>query len=84
MLLLGLGVFDEAEKELREVADDDEGRGQGGAAVVLHYQVVPLELPENIRVTLHNLESVAIKKRNKGLISARAVKTNMSLFSLRT
>lgn len=71
MLLLGLGLFDKAEKELREVADDDEGRGQCWTAVVFHNQVVSLELPEDVCVALHYLECVAAngKKINKTIIS---------------
>ena len=42
------------------MADDDEGRGQGWPAVVLHDQVVPLELPEDVCVALHHLECVAV------------------------
>lgn len=59
MLLFRLRLFDQAEQQLREMADDDEGRGQRRAAVVLHYQVVPLELPEDVRVALHYLKGVA-------------------------
>lgn len=59
VLLLGLGLLDQAEQHLREVADDDEGRGQRGPAVVLHDEVVALELPEDVRVALHHLEGVA-------------------------
>ena len=59
MLLLGLGLFDQAEEELGEVADDDEGRGQRWTAVVFHDQVVSLELPEDVRVALDHLECVA-------------------------
>lgn len=62
VLLLGLGPLDQAEQHLREVADDDEGRGQRRPAVVLHDQVVPLELPEDVRVALHDLEGVAGEK----------------------
>lgn len=56
--MLGVWMFDQAEEELGDVADDDEGRGQGWTAVVLHNQVVPLELPEDICVSLHYLECV--------------------------
>lgn len=59
MFLFGLRSFDQAEKELREVTDDNEGWSQCWAAVVLHNQVVSLELPENVCVTLHYLEGVA-------------------------
>lgn len=59
MLLLGLGLLDQAEQHLGEVADDDEGRGQRRPAVVLHDEVVALELPEDVRVALHHLEGVA-------------------------
>lgn len=64
MLVLGGGLFDQAEEELREVADDDEGRGQCRTAVVLHDQVVPLELPEDVCVALHHLEGVAARERS--------------------
>lgn len=40
------------------MADDDEGWGQGWAAVVFHYQVISLELPEDVSVSLHHLEGV--------------------------
>lgn len=63
MLLFRLRLFDQAEQQLREMADDDEGRGQRRAAVVLHYQVVPLELPEDVRVALHYLKGVAGGRR---------------------
>lgn len=63
MLLLGRRPFDQAKEELREVADDDEGWGECWAAVVLHYQVVSLELPEDVCVTLHYLECVAVRKK---------------------
>lgn len=59
MLLLGLRLFNQAEEELREVADDDEGWGQCWTAVVFHNQVVSLELPEDVCVALHYLEGVA-------------------------
>lgn len=47
-----------AEQEL-QVVEQDEGRGRGRAAVVLLDQVVPLELPDLVRVLLHLLEGVA-------------------------
>lgn len=59
MLLLGLGPFDQAEEELREVADNDERWGQRWTAVILHNQVISLELPEDVSVALHYLECVA-------------------------
>lgn len=68
MLLLGLRPFDQAEEELGEVADDDEGWGQCWTAVVFHNQVVSLELPEDVCVALHYLKCVAAngkKKRTK-------------------
>lgn len=58
VLMLGVGLFDQAEEQLREVADDDEGRSQCWTAVVLHNQVVPLKLPEDICVSLHYLKCV--------------------------
>lgn len=63
MLLFGLRPFDKAEEELREVADDDEGWSQGWTAMVLHDQVVSLELPENVSVALHYLEGVATNRK---------------------
>ena len=66
-LVLGIRPFDEAEEELREVADDDEGRGQCRTTVVFNNQVIPLKLPEDVGVALHHLECVAAngKKRTK-------------------
>lgn len=58
MFLLGLGLFNHAEDELRDVADDDEGWGQRRPAVVFHDQVISLELPEDVCITLHHLEGV--------------------------
>ena len=74
MLLFGLRPFDKAEEELREVADDDEGWSQCWSAVVLHDQVISLELPENVSVALHYLESVATncKKGKKILASIKS------------
>lgn len=46
------------EQEL-QVVEQDEGWGRGRAAVVLLDQVVPLELPDLVRVLLHLLEGVA-------------------------
>lgn len=51
-------MFDQAEEQLREVADDDEGWSECWPAVVLHNQVVPLKLPEDICVSLHYLKRV--------------------------
>lgn len=58
MLVLGVGMFNQAQEQLGEVADDDEGRSECRTAVVLHNQVVPLKLPENVRVALHYLKGV--------------------------
>lgn len=58
VLMLGVRLFDQAEEQLGEVADDDEGRSQCWSAVVLHNQVVPLKLPEDICVSLHYLKRV--------------------------
>lgn len=58
VLMLGVGMFDQAEEQLGEVADDDEGRSQCWTAVVLHNQVVPLKLPEDVCVSLHHLKRV--------------------------
>lgn len=56
-----LGAFPEQPLEQQaQVAEDDEGRRQGGALVVLHDEVVALELPERVRVALHHLEGVAV------------------------
>lgn len=66
MFLLGLRLFDQAEEDLREMADDDEGWGQCWTAVVFHDQVVSLELPENVCVALHYLECVAGEKQQRG------------------
>lgn len=63
MLVLGVGVFDQAQEQLGEVADDDEGRSECRAAVVLHNQVVPLKLPEDVRVALHYLKGVTGRRR---------------------
>ena len=41
------------------MGDDDEGWGQGGPGVVLHDQVVALELPVGVTVLLHFGEGVA-------------------------
>lgn len=65
MLLLGLRLLDQAEEQLRQVADDDEGWGQCWTAVVLHNQVVSLELPEDVCVSLHYLKGVAERNHNK-------------------
>lgn len=42
-----------------QVVEEDEGRGRRRAAVVLLDQVVPLELPDLVRVLLDLLEGVA-------------------------
>lgn len=47
-----------AEQEL-QVIEQDEGRGRRRAAVVLLDQIVPLELPDLVRVLLDLLEGVA-------------------------
>lgn len=85
MLLLGLGPFDQAEEELGEVADDDEGRGQCRAAVVFHNQVVSLELPEDVRVALHHLERVAAngeKKTKKPLAQLTSSDRSTNIWTL--
>lgn len=56
--MLGVGVLDQTEEQLGKVADDDEGRSQCWTTVVLHNQVVPLKLPEDICVSLHYLKRV--------------------------
>lgn len=63
VLMLGVRMFDQAEEHLGKVADDDEGRSQCWAAVVLHNQVVPLKLPEDICVSLHYLKRVTGRTR---------------------
>lgn len=62
MLYLGFRPFDKTEEKLGTVAYDDEGWCQGWSAVVLHYEIVPLELPEDVCVTLNHLEGVATGK----------------------
>lgn len=57
-LLLGRLPEDALECQA-QVAEEDEGRRQGGAPVVLHDEVVALELPEGVGVSLHHLERVA-------------------------
>lgn len=44
-----------------QVGEDDEGRGQAGPRVVLHYQIVPLELPVSVTVLLYFVEGVAVQ-----------------------
>lgn len=63
MLVLGVGMFDQAQEQLGEVADDDEGRSECRTAVVFNNQVVPLKLPENVRVALHYLKGVTWRCR---------------------
>lgn len=67
MLLLGLRLLDQAEEQLRKMADDDEGWGQRWTAVVLHNQVVSLELPEDVCVSLHYLKGVAERNHNNSV-----------------
>lgn len=50
-----------------QVAEEDEGRGWGGAAVVLFDQLVALELPDCVSVVLHLLECVAAEKEGQGI-----------------
>lgn len=57
-------MFDQAQEQLGQVADDDEGRGQCRTAVVLYNQVVPLKLPEDVRVALHHLKGVTGEDRD--------------------
>lgn len=61
MFLLGFRPFEEAEEELGQVANDDEGWRQSWTAVVLYDQVVSLKLPEDIGVALNYLKGVAGK-----------------------
>lgn len=42
-----------------DVREDDERRSQGGKGVVLNNQVVALELPVDVAVSLHFIEGVA-------------------------
>lgn len=65
MFLLGLWSFYQAEKKLREVANDDERWGQCWTTVVFHNQVISLKLPENICITLNYLKGVAVKWEKK-------------------
>lgn len=48
-----------------EVWDDDEGRGQAGPWVVLHYQIVTLKLPVGVTALLYFGESVAVDSKLK-------------------
>lgn len=61
-ILFGFCLFDKAQENLGDVADDDEGRSQSGAAVVFYDQVIALELPEDVCILLHHLEGVAVEK----------------------
>lgn len=54
-LLPGL-LAEEPLEQQAEVAEDDEGRGQRGALVVLHDEVHALRPPERVGVALHRLE----------------------------
>lgn len=72
VLLLGVGMFDQAQEQLGQVADDDEGRSQCRTAVVLHNQVVPLKLPEDVRVALHHLKGVTGEDRRWFLSFAKS------------
>ena len=44
-----------------EVGEDDEGWSQGGPGVILHDQLVALELPVHVAVLLHLVEGVAVE-----------------------
>ena len=46
-----------------EVGEEDEGRGGSRAGVVLLDQLVPLELPDAVRVVVHHLEGIAGGRR---------------------
>lgn len=48
-----------------QVAEEDEGRRSRRAAMVFLDQVVPLELPDLVRVLLHLLERVAGERRGE-------------------
>lgn len=48
-----------------EVWDDDEGWGQAGPWVVLHYQVVTLKLPVGVTALLYFGEGVAVDSKSK-------------------
>lgn len=57
----GQSLNDPFEEDM-QVGDDDEGRGEAGARVVLHNQVVALELPVHIAVLLDFIECVTVNK----------------------
>ena len=47
------------------MGEEDEGRGGSRAGVVLLDQLVPLELPDAVRVVVHHLEGVAGGRRRQ-------------------
>lgn len=57
----GQSLNDPFEEDM-QVGDDDEGRREAGAGVVLHNQVVALELPVHITVLLDFIECVTVDK----------------------
>ena len=56
------------DKEI-DVREDDERRCQGGARVVLNDQVVALELPVDVAVSLHFREGVAGRTQREQNVS---------------
>lgn len=60
---LGRDLEDHPLDDQVQVAEEDEGGRRGGPAVVLLYEVVPLELPDLVRVLLHLLERVAGRRQ---------------------
>ncbi len=62
LALIGGQSLNDSFEEDMEVGDDDEGRGEAGARVVLRDQVVALELPVYITVLLDFIECVTVDK----------------------
>lgn len=60
---LGRNLEDHPLDDQVQVAEEDERGRRGGPAVVLLYEVVPLELPDLVRVLLHLLERVAGRRQ---------------------
>lgn len=62
LVLNGRQSLDDPFDKDMKVGDDDEGRGEAGARVVLHNQVVALELPVHIAVLLDFIECVTVDR----------------------
>lgn len=62
LVLIGGQFLNDSFEEDMEVGDDDEGRGEAGARVVLHDQIVALELPVYITVLLDFIKCVTVDK----------------------